>query len=273
MKQIRIRINDLIDQHGESFAECTGCSLCDEIQELRKKLERYPAEKFKHILDKGPDMTKSDIALLLENEVKMEDIRKALGITQHYFWELMKNLGFKRRGNEMAKLTFEEYQDLKAQGLTDKEIAEKKDLHPAYVPQLKKKWFNGADKTADSEKEVKVIETPQEDRTAEYERIMAGLKAELQNKDKDIEQKNELIQSLRQKVQEYENLNAACEDVENELASLREENDKLLKEKYHNDYVIENQKHKLKELAEENEKLAEENKALKILARRYLAVG
>jgi DNA repair exonuclease SbcCD ATPase subunit len=177
------------------------------------------------------------------------------------------------RKKEMPKLTFEVYQDLKAQGLKDVEIAKKYGLTGPALAYHKKKWSEEATKPADGVKEVKAIEILQEDKTAEYERIMADLKEELSSKDKDIEQKNELIQSLQQKIQELENLNAACDDVENELASLREENEKLLKQKYHNDYVIENQKHKLKELAEENDKLAEENKALKILARRYLAVG
>lgn len=71
----RVLINDLIEQHGDNYLECKGCNICSKIQTLIH--ERTPAEKFKHILVKGLDMTVNDIHFLLDNEVDKEDIKSS----------------------------------------------------------------------------------------------------------------------------------------------------------------------------------------------------
>src|SRR5579875_943071 len=120
MKQIRLKIIDLIDQHGKTFETCKSCPICNEIMQLRQKLERDPAEKFQHILSKGKFMTKSDITLLRENGVTDRDIQKQLGISKNGYYKILKNWGLTKRektkgDEEMGKLdmTVEQFVDLK----------------------------------------------------------------------------------------------------------------------------------------------------------------
>lgn len=92
-----VRINDLIDMH-KNYSACAGCPLCEEIQSLRKSLDREPVERYKHILEKGRYMTKSDIAFLLENEVQRKVIMKALRMDSKIFFEMMRNFGLMKKG-------------------------------------------------------------------------------------------------------------------------------------------------------------------------------
>jgi transcriptional regulator with XRE-family HTH domain len=268
MKNIRILINDLIDRHGNNFTECKGCYICAEVQVLQKRLEREPAERYKHILHKGQDMTKSDIAFLLENEVSRKDIQKALKMDSVRFSEMMRNFGLtkKQQGDEeMAKLTQEEYKDLKAKGLTDKQIAERKGMSQPNVSMLKKKWFEDTVKPDLAIVEVSESKDTREDKNSEYEALIAQLKGKLESKDSVIEEKDLLIGKLEVKIQDYENLQAACGDVEEEAARLHQQHVK-------DDATILNQKYQLGQYAKQVEELEEENAALKTLAKRYLAV-
>jgi predicted transcriptional regulator len=285
MKQIRLRINDLLDQHEDSVYHCKGCGICTEIKKLSKQLfSRGPAEKFKYILAKGQDMTKSEITLLLENDVTVADIRKAVGISNTDFSNMLINYGLTQRRNkkevekEMAKITLEEYQDLSNRGITDAVIAKRFGIKQPAICYYKKKWATEAVQPA--EEEVKPSETKptQEDKTAEYEAVIKQLKTKLEEKENWIDELQETVSRQQKGLDEYkksfeekENLNAACEDVENELASLRDENARLVKQGHHNSYIISNQKYQLEKWAMENEALEEENKALKYFARKYLA--
>jgi DNA-directed RNA polymerase specialized sigma subunit len=47
MNSVIVRINDLIDQHGDNFTKCQNpnCSTCNEIKKLSKQL--WPGERWK----------------------------------------------------------------------------------------------------------------------------------------------------------------------------------------------------------------------------------
>lgn len=271
MKAARNRLIDLLEEHGESFLECKGCSLCSEIKKLRKYIDRDPADKFQHILAKGQDMTKSEIAFLKENDVTIETIGKALGMSKSTVTKLLDNFGLvKRRENdEMAKLALEEYQDYKAKGLTDKDIATKKGMNPQYISQLKKKWFNETEKPKLAIVEPVESKPTRQDKESEY----AALINELSDK---VKQQEGMIEKLQAKVEEYENLNAACADVEEETANLRKEVDYLSekrldeKEEYLNtleklketDYELQNHKKWLLTAGDEINTVKKENQHL-----------
>ena len=131
------RIEELLNDHEE----CGSCQTCIEVDNLRNKLLYNP--KIQTVLDKGKDMTKSDIAFLIGKDVNIKDIRKALRMYAIEFHEMMINWGFSKRrvDNDMAKLkefTTDEYNGLKAQGLNDSRIAERKGVTPATISTWKK---------------------------------------------------------------------------------------------------------------------------------------
>lgn len=114
---------------------CGGCAVYTELRQLGAGLQKDPPDRFRAILAKGTDMTRSDITLLLENEVRKRDIRKALQMSVNAFDEMMFNFGFPKqkykKGVEKVavvegfKLSIEEYGEFKKQGLKDNKIAEK----------------------------------------------------------------------------------------------------------------------------------------------------
>lgn len=87
-----VLINDLIEQHGDNYLECKGYKICKKIQTLIH--ERTPAEKFKHILDKGMDMTINEVKFLLENDVDKRELKKAWKAHNNMFYTIMKDLGY-----------------------------------------------------------------------------------------------------------------------------------------------------------------------------------
>ena len=247
-------VNDLIDKHGDDFINCKGCSLCDKISSLRT--ERPLIEKFRHILDKWQDMTKSDIELLLSSDIQKKDIRKALNMPVIPFQEMMTNFGFViRRVENLPKITEKEYTDLKAKGLKDKEIANLKGLAPSNLSGLKKKWS------------TPVEPTPKEptDKTAEYATLINELKIKLSDAEGNAAEKENIISKLEAKVKELEGINSACDDVETELDSITAERDFYIKQAYNDSYTIENQKKRISDLGKTLERYEEENKALRKL--------
>lgn len=127
-------VSRLLDMHGEGFVDCPGCDICKRIEELRKEIDRSPEVKFKHILDKGQDMTKSEIKFLLENEVPKRVIREAVKMGGKTFYDLLKTWGIEGGNDELAKLkmTVDEYIEL-SQKMTIKEIADLKGVTPATI--------------------------------------------------------------------------------------------------------------------------------------------
>lgn len=272
-------INDLIDNHGDTFTTCKGCHLCDQIKRLGTV--QAPAEKFKHLLAKGQDMTKSDIELMLENEVQSKDIQKALGMNGTEFYKLFKNLGIRRGSVGDLCMPVEEYYQLKEEGLKDSEIAEIKGVK-AYV--LRNWKYKNGIKAGDVQAVTPRTRAPKkENKSAEYESLIAKLKEQLSDKAKDIEAQNErietqakLIEKLNNYIEEKENLNAACDDVETELDSVKEERDNYRSQLLETrdklvrlDYAAENQKKIIEDTGKVLERYERENKALRALVRAW----
>jgi chromosome segregation ATPase len=261
-KQIRISINNLIDQHGDTFEKCKGCPICVEIHQLQESLIRDPEQKYQHILSKGQDMTKSEITMLLENGMTAATIRKYMKMDNGTFQNTLHNWGLSKRNrkdeDDMGKLemTIEEFVDLRyVQKLPFTKIAELKGVKDPTIHN----WKNARESqinlrlkalnlpTTEEKKLPKTKYTSNENnaKSDEYERLISALRndlnayhSQLEEKDdqirslhhqrelfkKEMSENNDYILSLQNKVQDLENLHAACEDVENELASLKEEN-------------------------------------------------
>lgn len=126
-------VSRLLDIHGETFLECPGCEVCQKIDALREEFDRPPEEKFKHVLEKGQDMTKSDIEFLLDNDVSKKTIRKAMNMNRSTFNKLLDQFGIDG-GGEMArlKMTVDEYLEL-SKTKNNTEIAELKGVTPAAI--------------------------------------------------------------------------------------------------------------------------------------------
>lgn len=145
VKQIRKRILTLLDTHEDDYKKCEGCKTCDEIRELSEQIQDTSSKGCEKILAKGMDMTKSDIAFLMDNKVGVKHICEAIGLPKVEFNEMMINYGFitekkskgktevknnkkSERGNKemaMTNITLEEFVRLShIEGKTMKEIAE-----------------------------------------------------------------------------------------------------------------------------------------------------
>lgn len=139
-----ILINDLIDQHGDTFSRCKGCTTCSKISDLRKGMEQTPEQRYEHILAKGQDMTKNEIKLMLDNGVNRRRILKSLKISSTDFHEMLTNYGFTKsqmaKGDDYMKVSKEKYDDLKAKGLSDKKIAVKVGVSAVTIHNYKKMW-------------------------------------------------------------------------------------------------------------------------------------
>jgi chromosome segregation ATPase len=197
----------------------------------------------------------------------------------------------------MAKITLEEYQDLKAQGKTDRDIALIKKIHPSNLPPLKKQWGIGTtryDKVEKKHSENKT--TPKENNvtTSDYESLQIQLENQKQITEIQASQieklQDDLLEAgkvckrlnseaaeLRNKVEDLENVNAACDDVENEVASLqdkynllRNEYDIAINKQYHLDYTVANQKKRIEDLGKTLERYELENRAMRELLRQWI---
>jgi hypothetical protein len=265
--RVSLLISDLIDKHEGDYLQCKGCPSCKQIKQLTH--ERPPEEKYKHILAKGQEMTKSDIAFLLKKDVKKKSIRKALNMHKVGFQELMTNFGFiQRRVEEVAKILEQEYRDLKAKGLKDKEIAERKGLAASYLSTLKKNW-KGTENPTPKKFTPQIKDTS----ASEYNKIIEELRVKLDNKDGALLKLNEKMADIaKEHREEIADMHLACDDVEKELATVRKERDNYLNQlldtrhKYHNmDYTVENQKKALIDTRKTLERYEKENKALRQL--------
>lgn len=231
MKAARNRLIDLLEEHGESFLECKGCSLCSEIKKLRKHIDRDPEEKFKHTLAKGQDLTRTDISFLLENEVSKKDIRQALEMNVYDFNQLMKNLGFPKRGekNEMARLEMSPAEYVKLKFIEKKKIAEiaaQKNVAEATIYNWQKANADEIEKAKgfaiqlNPPRPVKAAKKPtegkptQQDKESEY----AALINELSDK---VKKQEGIIAVLEKKIEEYQTLRSI--NSEEADAGLRKE--------------------------------------------------
>lgn len=129
-KQIIQRIGHLEDQHQRKQIEgeyCRGCEICEEITKLSVYVKHSP--KVAEILEKSDRMKKSEIQYLIDKEVNIEVIAKALNKDPEAFkeeWKMWKGSKIKQRKDRSTiKMTVDEYLKLSGSGLMDKEIAEK----------------------------------------------------------------------------------------------------------------------------------------------------
>ena len=83
------KIDWLIEMHGDTFLECTGCETCNDIQSLREQHEKQQQAKCERILAKGGDMRKNDVIYLLSQEVDRRTIYSAMRISQKSFEQIL----------------------------------------------------------------------------------------------------------------------------------------------------------------------------------------
>jgi hypothetical protein len=81
---------------GYYIKECRGCSVLDELQALGKQLyqkkPRKQEERIRSILEKGQDMTTSEVRYLIKNGVTQKRISHALGMDPNTFGRLLENM-------------------------------------------------------------------------------------------------------------------------------------------------------------------------------------
>lgn len=165
------------------------------------------------------------------------------------------------RGIKMRKaITKEQYNDLKAKGLNDKQIAQKLGISTATLYNRKLNW-NSAPKQPDkAEKKTSQTKPSKEEQNAEYLQLIDELSTALNDEKKSGKEKDALIEKLEAKVSELESIHAACDDVESELTSLKEERDK------YRDQLL-NTRHELTQLDYSYENIKKENeKMIKTMA-------
>jgi hypothetical protein len=218
MGQTIIQINDLIDQHGDTFTQCKGCSTCTKIQTLRSQMRNV--SKINKLLDKGQDMTKSDIAYLISRDVNKGDIKKAMKIGSMEFHDLMVNWGFRKKKGmgrlPKLEMSVEEYKGYKEKGMSDKKVAEEKGVAAGTIDYWKKKhhissYSDLVKKETNSPRKEK--EQPQED----YRSVIDSLKRELEVREKaikDLEEKVEALEVTRVPIVKYQELEAKLEESE-----------------------------------------------------------
>lgn len=91
------RINKLIEKHGATFYKCKGCDICTEIQQLKDEDESNAEKRYKAMLEKGRDLTKSEITKLLHKGIDKRTIQKALHMGGKQFDILLDNWGIDHR--------------------------------------------------------------------------------------------------------------------------------------------------------------------------------
>jgi transposase len=226
-------LESLAYNHDEE--KCDGCSTCSEINDLRNIL--FCNSKVDSTLSKGPDMTKRELAYLLVKEVSKQKICESLqmGITAlnemiyNYGWELEKG----RRGEEMAKLkefTELEYHDLKATGLNDEQIAEKKGVSAASIWNWKKKnGLTGVTKYNPSGENGLPVKESSTSRVNELELENEQLKSELSIAKRSL---LELSQTKEENVpsNEFEIALEQNSQLNYEIQMVKDENQQLTKE-------------------------------------------
>lgn len=245
-----MELTGLMDEHGDTLTTCKGCELCDRISKFKSILVPDPKQKYKHILDKGQDMTKSDIEYLLKKDVPKKHIIKALKMGSLTFFEMAERWGIykiNRREVERVmgkfKLTQEEYNDHKALGKTDEDIAKVAGVSTATLNYHKKKWSKAEvkprtpklileenesspsiqeDLVSDLSKKLRKAEAANERQTDEIARLEVELgEVRKENQDKDIENTllRQTIDNLKKEIQDLHN---AAEDTEKEVAASHE---------------------------------------------------
>lgn len=145
----------------------------------------------------------------------------------------------------MAKLTLEEYQDYKAQGKSDAEIAKILDIkHPTLI-YYKKQWQISPKQANTSEVKQKECSCNGKEINAAYEGEIGSLKDERNHLDNLCKQQTDVISRLSESKKD-----------------LQWEYDKLKSKEYQDSYIIEEQKKRIQDLGKTLELLTKENSYL-----------
>lgn len=98
-------INKLIDSHLGSFSDCPGCIVCEKIQLVSQQWSDDITSKksVRAILSKGKEMTKSEIARLIEAGVTRREIQKAAKMEAGMFSEIIRAWGLNRNTGRKAQ--------------------------------------------------------------------------------------------------------------------------------------------------------------------------
>jgi hypothetical protein len=280
------KLEELTGSHDEET--CNGCSTCSEIVSLRNRLMFN--QKVVDTLAKGQLMTKNDIKFLIGKDVRLIEIRKAIGMGGNGFNELMHNWGFsKRRGDsDMAKLkdfTVEEYMSLK-KDLNDEQIAEEKEVSPATIWNWKKKnGLIGVSQRKAFVKKKESVETidpqvaNQPPHNEDKNRISSS-ESQMEVREKAIDQLKEEIEQLKLTTvpkEQYLDLKVDLDESEVERVKNFQEYKKM-EEAYHKehsaliqlDHELENVREQLKKAEENIERYLEENKAFRSLVKLWV---
>lgn len=212
---------------------CGGCSVYAELREIGARLQDESSSRFKAVLNKGQEMTRADIALLLENDVQKKDIRKALQMGVESFDELMANFGFYKKNYrkgvdkvamaESIKLSVDEYSEFKSQGLKDIDIANKLGVNRQQMANWK---HYRKDKLAAAglaapvrEASVTVVDketvqqAPISNKTDEYAALIEELSDALVASKKSVSDRDILIGHLQEKIKNYESIDSDFQQV------------------------------------------------------------
>ena len=217
------------------------------------KIEQPPHIAYKYLLDKGENLTASEIVYLRNKEVSIKRLMKVTGLDREAVHSILNHAdkyieNHKKGAMEMGKftLTQAEYNDHKAQGKTDSEIAKANGVSSAGLKYHKDKW-----KRANKAKGVEVLrekslnlktEPSEEHKQAmnelkeklDYsERVNEGLKRNHENLKEqynsvvaEYEKQHETIGRLEMRVFELEeevnNLQAIADYTEKEVAASQE---------------------------------------------------
>lgn len=225
-----MELTGLMDEHGSTITTCKGCELCDRISKFRKILIPDPSKKYKHILDKGQDMTKSDIEYLLKKDVPKKHIYKALKMGSRTFFEMAEGWGiYKINRREVERvmgkfnLTQAEYNDHKAQGKSDEEIAKVIGVSTATLSYHKKKWGMTQEVKRRTPKLIleksESIPSVHEDLVSDLSKKVRKSEAANESQTIEIELLKRTIDNLKKEIQD---LHAAAEDTEKEVAASQE---------------------------------------------------
>jgi chromosome segregation ATPase len=185
------------------------------------------------------------------------------------------------RKKQMAVLTLEEYQDYKAQGMTDTQIAIKKETSPNYIWQLKKKWQISPKQADTATIDKNDGDCKGKENNAKYEQEISDLKAALHladiakkslrndycNLQDTLELKDKVIEKQKQEIRESMEL---CDKYIDEKIELQREFDKVKNNEYNQSYLIEEQKKRIEDLGRTLTLYENENKALRELVRLWI---
>jgi RNA polymerase sporulation-specific sigma factor len=245
--------------------------------------EDFSSLEMNDFLNYLPLKLKTVVDLLMKSKTQKE-IGDIVGCSQVQVSRLIKKIQSKYQeyleGNEVAAITLEQYQAGKENGLSDAIIAKKYNIAQPTLIYHKKRWFKDELESDEVEKKpplTKSIPNTIDDTKAEYERLIASLRNDLKESHTQLDEKDELIQTLQITVEKYERVCGSSQDAEKEIGTLRDEKDKLQREydkivnhQYHKDYQVENQRKVIDNFKKTLERYEDENKAFRALVRLWI---